>query len=155
MTDRQLLTRFDKDSGRWRPYKYGVNILVPVTEGQWGEGTIQILNQPFVMNRISHGVVGNTNDYAANGLADDGQYYIEWKEEITSYQNQGLVAKEAYGTRDYPLLLPAPIGFAGNKVLTFRVSSTYTRVLTPDADNFVVNIVVHGIADLGPARRMV
>lgn len=152
-TKNPLLSRFDKDPGRWRPYKYGCLIDVPVTVDESGENTILIMNQPFIMDRISHAIVGPTADPDASGLAQDGQYFINWQEEMSEYQNEPLLAIPAYGTFDFPLYLSSPVPFAGNKTLTFRVTNAYTRVLTPVAESFKVHIVIHGLADWGTDRR--
>jgi hypothetical protein len=150
---RKLLSgRYDRDPGRWRPYTYSCIVEVPVTEGQWGENTVTIMNQPFVMERINHSVIGNINDYQATGLADDGMYYVEWREENSHYQNQPLLARNAFGTKEYPIALTVPLGFAGNRTLTFRVTNAYTRLLTPDAETFSVELTLHGAADWGPDR---
>ena len=151
-TQNPLLSRYDQDPGRWRPYKYGCLIDVPVAADQSGENTIQIMNQPFIMDRIVHSIIGKTWDPNATGLAPDGQYFIEWHEEQSEYQNQPLLARAAYGTQEFPLLLSAPIAFAGNKTLTFRVTNTYARALTPSADTYKVQILCHGIADWGSGR---
>jgi hypothetical protein len=152
-TQNPLLGKFDRDAGRWRPYKYGVEIAVPVIAGGQESGAIQILNQPFVMDRISPSVVGDISDPVATGLADDGQYYIEWKDEQSEYQNQPLLAKTAFGTDQFPIPLSLPIAFAGNRTLTFRVTNAYTRVLNPSATTFRVFITIHGVADWGPDRQ--
>lgn len=153
ITNNPLLSRYDQDPGRWRPYKYGCVIDVPVTADDSGEKSINILNQPFVMDRISHSIIGPTWDPYASGLADDGQYYIQWHEEMSEYQNQPLLAKAAYGTEEFPLYLSAPIAFPGQKTLTFKVTNAYTRILTPVATIFKVQIVLHGLSDWGTDRR--
>lgn len=148
-TNNPLLSIYDKDPGRWRPYKYGTLIDVPVTVNGSAENTIQILNQPFIMDRISAEIVGPVWDPDASGLANDGQYFVEWHEEQSVYQSAPLLAAAAYGTEEFPLYLSAPIAFAGNKSLTFRVTNAYTRVLTPVAETFQVQIILHGISDWG------
>lgn len=110
---------------------------------------IRIMNQPFIMDRISHYIIGPTWDPYASGLAQDGQYYIEWKEEYSEYQNQPLIAAIAYGTVEFPLYLSSPIGFPGDKTLNFKVTNAYQRILTPVATTFKVQIVLHGVADWG------
>lgn len=150
-----LLGKFDEDPGRWRPYKYGVIIEVPVEADGVGEGTIQILNQPFILTRITHQIIGNTEDKEATGLYNDGQYFVEWKDELSQYQNDPLLAEAAYGSaRFQSIALDCPIPFAGNKTLTFRLTNAYARVLTPESDVYNVQIVVHGIADWGSDRRV-
>lgn len=152
MTGNPLLGKFDKDPGRWRPYKYGLVLDVPVDSGEQVQGDMKLLNQPFILTQITTNVVGNTHDFLASGLADDGQYYVEWREEQSVYQSGPLLAATAYGTRDFPIPLPAPIAFSGNRVLTWTVRSAYTRVLSPDEETYKVQIVVHGIADWGTVR---
>jgi hypothetical protein len=152
-TNSPLLSRYDRDPGRWRPYKYGCLIDVPVAADGAEEGTITIMNQPFIMDRISHIIVGDTWDPNRTGLAQDGQYYIQWKDEQSEYQNQPLLAIPAFGTEEFPLYLSMPIGFAGQKTLTFRVINAYQRRLTPEADTFRVQIVIHGASDWGTDRR--
>lgn len=153
LTKNPLLGKFDKDPGAWRPYKYGCAIDVNVDEDEQAENSIQILNQPFIMVAITHAIVGNTADYQQSGLAQDGQYYIEWAEEQSQYQNIPLLARAAYGTSEFPIYLPAPIAFAGNKTLKFRITNAYTRVLTPPAETFKVQVIVHGISHWGELRN--
>lgn len=154
-TQYPLLGKFDEDPGRWRPYKYETTIEVPVEIDGSGEGTIQILNQPFIMTRITHQIIGNTEDGQATGLYQDGQYYIDWKDELSQYQNDPILAEAGYGSSRFQSIpLDCPIPFAGNKTLTFRVINAYTRVLSPESDIFYVQIVVHGIADWGSDRRV-
>jgi hypothetical protein len=152
VTGNRLLSEFDKDPGRWRPYKYGLILDVPVDEEEAVEGDMKLLNQPFILTQITTNVVGNVSDYEGTGLADDGQYFVEWREEQSVYQNAPLLAKSAFGTETAPIPLPAPIGFAGNRVLVWRVRSAYTRVLSPDADTFKVQIIIHGVANWGELR---
>jgi hypothetical protein len=152
-TRNPLLSQFDKDPGRWRPYKYETNIDVPVQADEFGENTIQILNQPFILLRISHAVIGNTNDYHGTGLANDGQYFIEWQDDNSVYQSGPINAIAGYGTPDWPIPLPSPIAFAGNKTIKIKITNAYARTLTPEADTFKVQIVFHGIADWGTTRQ--
>lgn len=148
-----LLGKFDKDPGRWRSYKYGVTLDVPVVANGEVEGSIVLNNQPFIIDRLTHSVVGDTHDPLTSGLADDGQYFIDWRDQISQYQNTPLLAKAAYGTEHFPIPLSVPLAYAGNVVLTFRVRNAYTRILTPEADTFQVQIAIHGVADWGTDRR--
>lgn len=152
-TSNPLLGKFDKDPGRWRPYKYGVDIDVPILVNGSAQGTVQIYNQPLVLIQITHSIVGQTEDPQASGLYQDGQYYIEWRDEQAQYQSGPILARAGYGTEEFPIPLPQPIGYAGNRTLTFTVTNAYTRALTPPADTFRVHIVLHGIADWGTDKR--
>lgn len=152
-TRRPLVGKFDRDPGPWRSYKYGCTMDVPVEVDASAENTIKILNQPYIMERITHTIIGNTWDPIATGLAQDGQYFIEWREEQSEYQNEPLLARDAYGMAPHWIPLSAPLVFSGNRVLTFRVTNAYTRVLTPEAETFKVQIKIHGISNWGTDRR--
>lgn len=145
-----LLGVFDRDPGRWRPFKYGVDIDVPVGLNGVGIGEIETLNQPFIMDRITCAVVGDVTDPVTTGLADDGQYYLEWEEQQSRYQNAPLLVRSAYGSDHYPIPLSLPIAFAGNRTFKFRVTNAYARTLNPDAETFRVHVTMHGLADWGP-----
>jgi hypothetical protein len=152
-TRRPLLGKFDLDPGAWRNYKYEGTVNVPVTANGAAETTIKILNQPFIMEKITHSIIGATWDPFGTGLAQDGQYFIEWKEEQSEYQSGPLLARSAYGMEPHWIPLSAPLVFSGNRVLTFRVTNTYTRILTPEVDTFPVQLIVHGISNWGTDRR--
>src|SRR4030042_5810327 len=152
-TRNPLLSRFDRDPGRWRPFKYGCIVEVGVVEAEFGEANIVIMNQPFIMERITHQIIGQTADPESSGLYQDGQYFLEWRDEPSQYQNQPLLANAAYGSVEFPLLLSSPVPFAGSKVLTFRITNAYTRILTPEAETFKIMVVIHGLADWGTDKR--
>lgn len=156
-----LLGRYDADPGKWRPMFYGVEIDVGLNEGQVGQGAINLNNQPFIMTRITHQIVGAyfTDDWL-NWINDNGQYAVEWKDEISMYVNTLIPADLMWGRlkAGYVLDLPFPIPYGGNKTLTFRVQNRITRAPTiPDLKYFRVGICLHGVADWGdenPGRRI-
>lgn len=150
-----LFGRYDKDPGRFRPQFYHVEIDVPVAAGGVGRGSININNEPFCMTRITHKIVGATADPSTTGLYQDGQYDIEWKDEQRNYVDGSMAADLMFGwnSSGYILDLPFPIPFAGNKTLSFTITNRVTRVIVPTADNFPIQIVCTGIADLGDLQR--
>jgi hypothetical protein len=153
-----LLSRFDADPGRWRPMFYGVEIDVGLEEGNVGQGPINLNNQPFIMTRITHEIIGAYfeeaevgNDWS-NWIFDNGQYAVEWKDEVSMYVNNPIMADLMWGRTKfgYTLDLPFPIPYGGNKTLTFRVLNRTTRTPTiPDLKYFRVGICVAGVADWG------
>jgi len=148
-----LMGRFDADPGRYRPMYYGVEISVPVTTGGVGRGSITINNQPYIMTRITHKIVGRTAD-SQSGLFQDGQYDLEFKDEQTNYQNMPLPADIMFGSvaTGYLIELPYPIPFAGNKTLSFNITNRVARALSPQQDHFPISVVVHGVMDMGELR---
>lgn len=151
--------KFDKDPGRWLPMFYGVKISVPVIAGGRAEGSITIYNQPFVMRRVTHKIVGSTGDPATSGLYQDNQYDISWRDDNRVFQNDEIGADLMFGSAGQiaggpaVLDLPYPIPYAGNKTITFTVINSYTRVLTPTSDTFVVGICVSGVSNHGDLRK--
>lgn len=153
MEDRlPLLSRFDVDPGRWRPMFYGVKISVGLNDGDIGRGVIELNNQPFIMTRITHQLVGQYFiEESANQANQDGQYEIEWKDDYNTYQNDAIMAELMFGiTRlGYTLDLPFPIPYSGNKGLTFTITNRFLRVPTAEVEKIVVGICVAGVADFG------
>jgi hypothetical protein len=147
-----LLGKYDLDPGRWRPLHYGVEIDVALTSGATESGTIKLNNQPFILTRITHEIVGRyVLDPLNSWLENDGHYSVEWKDENSNYQNQPIVADLMWGRIKFggSIELPFPIPYAGNKTLTFRVQNRRLRVSDTGATLFRVGIVAHGVADWG------
>lgn len=153
-----LLGLFDRDPGRWRPMFYGVKISVGVAAGDVGRGSIGLNNQPYIMTRITHKIVGDTADPSTSGLYQDGQYDMIWKDEQSNYQKGSIAADLMFGSYGsaaggdgggFLMNLPYPLPYAGNKTLSFEVENLVTRTLVPTASYFKVEICVAGITDWG------
>lgn len=150
-----LINFFDLDPERLKPIAYPCNIEVPVGADQIGHNSITLRNQPLIITRITHGIIGNTADPESTGLHDDGQYSIEWKDEERNYTVLPMAADLLFGPKvqgEFPDLV-YPIYFAGTHTLDFRITNHYTRVLTPEVDTFVVQIGLHGLCDYGKLAR--
>jgi len=130
---------------------YGVEIDVPVLLNGRGSGSISLNNQPYILTRITHQIIGPTATASSSGLFQDGQYSIEMKDEQSNYQNIPIMAQTFMGSvvSGFSYELPYPIPYAGSKTLTFNVFNRVVRTLDPEADYFSVAITVHGIADWG------
>jgi len=148
-----LLGKFDEDPGRWRPYWYGLKIDVPAQLDGRGAGSINLNNQPFIMTRMTHQIQGCTDPDIDNGLYQDGQYDIAWKDEQSNYQNGPLPAECFMGSvrSGFSYEFPYPIPYSGNKTLTFEIFNRCARIITGSdpIPYFKVAIVIHGIADWG------
>lgn len=150
--DAMLLSKYDRDPGPWRPVLYSVAVDIPVDANQVVEASINLNNEPYVLERMTYSGVGlmdTTSDLSQSGHRDDGQFFFEWKDEQTNYQNIAGIAVTMFGTKDHWLPLPQRIAYPGNRTVTFRLQSTYTRVLDPVSDTFKVMITMHGKAYLG------
>lgn len=148
-----LLNRFDEDAGPWRPMYYGLTIDVPTQGGLSENQSVTLNNQPFIWQFLGHAILGNTYDWETSGLMQDGQYMIEFKDEMSNYQNVPLMASAAFGQGPCGFMVefPFPIPFAGNKTITFRITNNYTRILTPTPARpvFQVQMILGGVADWG------
>lgn len=149
-----LMGKFDADPGRYRPLYYGLSITLGVASGAIGRGSVTINNQPYIMTHVLHQIVGNTNDYATTGLAQDGQYLLSFKDEQSNYQNAPIPAEMLFGSvrSGYIVPLAYPIPFAGNKTLTFELQNLYTRVLAGQLTTFTVYLAIAGVADWGELK---
>lgn len=156
-----VLSKYDMDPGRWRPLFYPVTVSVPVAVGGIGRASLQLNNQPYVFTRITHQISGPTADPDTSGLFQDGQYKISFKDEISNYQKDYVMAESIGGSvrSGFVTNLPFPLPFAGNKSLTFEVQNMVARVLASEDEFFNVEITMHGVADWGksmpsfPAQR--
>lgn len=149
-----LFGRYDQDPGRYRPQFYHVEVSVPVGLNGVGRGSINIQNEPFAMTRITHKIVGDVDVPSTSGLYQNAMYDVEWKDEQRTYTDGPIPADLMFGwnTTGYVLEMPFPIGFPGNKTLSFIVTNRILRVLDPVADYFNVSIVLHGVCDMGPPQ---
>lgn len=154
-----LLGRFDYDPGRWRPLYYGVKISVGTAINANGIGSIPLNNQPYILTRVMHKIVGETADPATTGLYQDGQYDVALRDEQSNYQNGFIGADLMYGSigidngsgggGGFVMDLTYPLPFAGSKTITWEVINRVPRTLASAAETFTVEICLHGLADWG------
>lgn len=156
-----LFGLYDRDPGPWRPMHYGVKISVGVNAGQTGRGSISLNNQPFILSRITHKIVGLTATPSASGLYNDGQYDMEFKDEQSVYQKGDIPADLMfgnYGSADagngggFLMNMPYPLPYPGNKTLSFVITNAVDRTLDPVASDFVVAICASGIMYWGELK---
>lgn len=147
---------YDLDPQRWTWFCLPTTISIGVGENSKGIGEVQLLNHPQYVTRITHQILGNTSDAEATGLHQDGQYSIELKDQKTIFTLMAVQANNLFGpyvNGQFPDL-SFPKYYQGVNTLNFTVVNLYTRLLSPEADFFNIQIAVHGVADLsmGGAR---
>lgn len=150
-----LFGRYDKDPGRYRPQWYHVEIDVLAVANGTGRGSISINNEPFCITRMSAKIVGDTGNPSVSGLLDDGQIDIDWKDQQRNYVDGPIAANLMWNwtTTGYQLDFPFPLPYSGSDTLSFVVTNRVARTLVPTSDTFKVQIVAHGITDLGELQR--
>jgi hypothetical protein len=150
----RLLQPGDLNVQRWKPMNYGVNIDVPVAANGQGQGVISINNQPTFITRIALLFLGNTADPETSGLYQDGQVLVLMQDDQRNYQNIPLNPDLLWGPKvEGPFrTLEYPIYYQGGRTVRFELTNVYTRVLTPVAETFRVQICIAGLADWGSAE---
>jgi hypothetical protein len=139
------------DAERWKPMVYAVAIDVPVEANGIGRGWIQLNEQALFITRASCLILGNTMDPETSGLYQDGQYLISMRDEVWNYSNVPTHADLLWGpkiegdwrTFEYPLY------YSASHAIYFELTNVYTRILTPTAPTFRVQIALSGLADYG------
>ena len=157
METSKFFSNWDLDFNRYKPMWYAVEVDVPVIADRSASCSITLNNQPFLMYRLTHAIVGPTYDWQTTGWYQDDQYSIEFKDENSNYQNIPMMSALQFGSARegrYPDFA-IPLAYSGNRTLTFNVTNRYLRVLTPQSDYFRVSICVHGVADWGPLQTQV
>lgn len=157
MKEFKFFSQFDLDFNRYKPMWYGVEIDVPIELDGEGRGSITLNNQPFLLYRITHAIIGATYDWLTTGRYQDDQYKIEFRDENSNYQNIPMMSALLYGSaREGKYLdFAIPLAYSGTRTIHFRVINNYARVFTPEAENYTVGIGIHGVADWGQLRSNV
>ena len=140
------------DWTKWEDYFYYRQFDVPVVVDGIARGSIVLEEQPHVIYRITHGVIGNVDDPETSGLFRDDQYAIYFKDQRRSYMDAPIPAhllfgSESHGGGNLPLLFP--IIQAGSKTFNFEIQNLYTRTLSPEVPTYTVGICLHTMRDIG------
>jgi len=130
---------------------YACVIDVPVIANGRGQGSVQLNNQPIFITRAAAVILGNTGDPETSGLFQDGQFLITMNDVLRAYQNIPIHADLFWGSKiEGPWrTLEYPIYYKGTQSVRFEITNLYTRILTPTADIFQVQILLAGLADWG------
>lgn len=132
---------------------YEITVTLPVTAipdipvGTSRPGSVNIVNVPFILTRITHGIIG-FNQFTAgiNGLLQDGKYTLEIRTDQYNYQTAPLNAVLMCGREDDWLELPTPEELAPKTTVTIIVTN---EILREEGDVLNVQIVLHGLEPIG------
>ena len=145
-----LLNWYDLDPQKWRVFCATCDITLGVDAGEVGAGSIQLLNHPQYVYKMSYQFLGNTGDPESSGLINDGQVLCEWSDQRTNYTISPVSLANLWGPMingQFPEL-GLPLYYQGVNVMSFRLTNIFNRILTPESDDFTVQIAAHGIANL-------
>ena len=123
-----------------------VTLDLPVGVSQ--QGSVNIVNVPFILKRITHRIIGSNQLVAfPNNLLQDGQYDIEWRTDQHNYQTAPINAVLMCGSAEHWIPLETPEELAPKTTITAIVSNTILRPLDPGS--LLVQLVWHGLEPIG------
>lgn len=133
---------------------YEMNATLPVSAvpdipvGASNSPSVNIVNFPFILTRITHAIIGPNQLIAAlpNNLLQDGQYNLEMRTDQYNYQTAPINAVLMCGSADDWLELPTPEELAPKTTVTIIVTNT---ILRPVGGVLNVQIVLHGLEPIG------
>lgn len=133
---------------------YEINVTLPVTAipdipvGTSQPGSVNIVNVPFIMTRITHGIVGHNQmaDAFPANVVQDGQYTIEIRTDQRNYQTAPVGAPLMLGSGDDWIDLPTPEELAPKTTVTVIITNT---ILRAQGEVLNIQIVLHGLEPIG------
>jgi len=119
---------------------YPINIQVEGFQGGVGSGSVTLKNTPFVLDHITHTIVG-----AVDRDDQDGQYSILWRDDRNTYMRNPVMANAGFGSVYCgPLiLLPLRQFFKGSTTFTVDIVNFRNRGSSPFPP-WNLQIVFHG-----------
>lgn len=142
----------DLDWTKWEPYYYYREFDVPIIQDRGAKGSIVIEEQPHLIYRVTHGIIGNVDDPETSGLFRDDQYAILFRDQRRPYMDTPIPAHLLFGSESHGggnLALLFPILQAGSKTFNFEIVNLYPRTLEGDAQTYKVGICLHAMRDIG------
>ena len=131
---------------------YEIGVTLPVTAipdipvGTRQVGSVNIVNVPFILTRITHGIIGE-NQLSANfpqNIAQDGQYTLEIRTDQRNYQTAPINSVLMAGSPEFWLELPTPEELLPKTTVSIIFTNTILRAV---AGCVPLNIqaVLHGL----------
>lgn len=138
-TDRDWMDRRKAlDPEVYKNQYYPITIQVGNQAGGTGSNSVTLKNTPFVLDSVSHSIVGATPDN------QDGQYRLLWRDDMFTYMKAPIMANNAFGwPYSGPIYYP-PVRqyFRGSRTLTIDVINLITR---GSPGTFEIEVVFIGI----------
>lgn len=134
------------DPSIYKPKYYIVDITCGTAIGDVGKGSALIDNSPFIMDVVTHSLVGRLPD------DQDGQYAVLWRDDQTVYSNLPGVANAMFGNvyQGRPIPLPIRTFYKGSKTLSVDLVNLLDR--TALGLTFKIQMVFVGFEQWQPGR---
>lgn len=142
---------------KYKNRKYAVSINLPVDEnavvpvGERQGNSVTVVNLPFILKRITHGIIGNnhldpTTDLVPS-IFQDGQYTIEWRTDQHNYESEPILACSGYGSDNDHFPLETPEELAPKTTITVFITNQVQR-----SDATTVQVIFHGLEPNVPTK---
>jgi hypothetical protein len=141
---------------KYKNRKYAVSINLPVDEnavvpvGERQSNSVTVVNLPFILKRISHGVLGGNHIGVADlvpTVFQDGQYTIEWRTDTHNYESEPLLACAWYGSDNDHFPLETPEELAPKTTITVYITNQIQRTAAT-----TVQVIFHGLEPDVPTK---
>lgn len=130
---------------KYKPKQYSVLLTCGTDLGQTASATQTLDAIPFVLDKISHQIIGNSLDISTPP-EQDGQYRLLYRDDQTTYMDEPLNAVAAFGDAKDGRIEPLPcrVFLDGSRTLTVDMINDLDR-RGQGAEFFRVQVVFHGI----------
>jgi len=141
---------------KYKNRKYAITVSLPVDQtavcpvGSQNGGSVTIVNFPFILKRITHGIVGDNHIGVASlvpTIYQDGQYTLTWRTDQHNYESEPLLCQAGYGTDYDHLALETPEELAPKTTITIQVVNQIQRTAAT-----TIQFIFHGLEPIETAR---
>jgi hypothetical protein len=130
--------------------KYAITVSLPVDQtgvcpvGSRNTGSVTIVNLPFLLTKITHGIMGNNHLGAGASLTpivyQDGQYTLQWRTDQHNYESEPILAGPGYGMAEDHFKLATPEELPPKTTITIEVVNQIQRTAAT-----TIQFVFHGL----------
>jgi len=140
------MSRFEPDPTVWKSKFYPLIIDCEAKADGVGAGSIPLDNTDFILKRVTHVIIGDTDSAAATDV-QDGQYLVQVRDQSTGYMSGYCQADALLGTPRTGFFMdwPAPTLFTGKSVIKVDMINVWDRTLAGVRQFFRVQWILHGL----------
>lgn len=132
------------DPTKYRPKWYPLLIECGAEIDDRQEASVNISNDPFMLDKITHQIIGVQGNTVLGTIGQDGQYLFSWKDDQNTYMSEPGMADCLFGSVRSGFFIPLPVRviYQSSKTLTGTLQNLIDR--TDIAPKFKVMFHFHG-----------